>query len=80
MTDEAAFHDDLPGLIKAAMALLIWGGESARSFTTCMLAGIISGTYSTIFIAGPVTIYMRRRKARKHEERVQEAMAAHRPV
>ena len=25
--DEAAFHDDLPGLIKAAMALLIWGGQ-----------------------------------------------------
>lgn len=25
--DEAAFHDDLPGLIKAAMAFLIWGGE-----------------------------------------------------
>ena len=25
--DEAAFHDDLDGLIKAAMALLIWGGE-----------------------------------------------------
>lgn len=25
--DEAAFHDDLPGLIKAAMALLMWGGD-----------------------------------------------------
>ncbi len=25
--DEAAFHDDLPGLIKAAMALLMWGGR-----------------------------------------------------
>lgn len=25
--DEAAFHDDLPELIKAAMALLIWGGK-----------------------------------------------------
>ncbi|MDO8776598.1 MAG: hypothetical protein Q7K57_49370 [Burkholderiaceae bacterium] len=25
--DEAAFHNDLAGLIKAAMALLIWGGE-----------------------------------------------------
>lgn len=25
--DEAAFHDDLAGLIKAAMALLIWGGK-----------------------------------------------------
>jgi len=25
--DEAAFHEDLSGLIKAAMALLIWGGQ-----------------------------------------------------
>ncbi len=25
--DEAAFHDDLAGLLKAAMALLIWGGQ-----------------------------------------------------
>jgi len=25
--DEAAFHDDLAGLLKAALALLIWGGE-----------------------------------------------------
>ena len=25
--DEAAFHDDLPGLLKAAMASLIWGGQ-----------------------------------------------------
>lgn len=25
--DEAAFHEDLPALLKAAMALLIWGGK-----------------------------------------------------
>jgi len=25
--DEAAFHDDLPGLLKAAIALLMWGGR-----------------------------------------------------
>ena len=25
--DEAAFHDDLPGMLKAAMALLMWGGK-----------------------------------------------------
>lgn len=25
--DEAAFHEDLPGLLKAAMALLMWGGK-----------------------------------------------------
>ena len=27
--DEAAFHPDLPGLLKAAMALLMWGGRVA---------------------------------------------------
>ena len=27
--DEAAFHDDLPGLMKAAVALLMWGGRVA---------------------------------------------------
>lgn len=27
--DEAAFHDDLPGLLKAALAMLIWGGRVA---------------------------------------------------
>ncbi len=26
--DEASFHDDLPGLLKAAMAVLMWGGKS----------------------------------------------------
>ena len=31
--DEAAFHPDLPGLLKAAMALLIWGG-SVRIIST----------------------------------------------
>lgn len=25
--DEAGFHDDLPGLLKAAMAMLMWGGR-----------------------------------------------------
>jgi len=25
--DEAAFHDDLPGVMKAALALLMWGGK-----------------------------------------------------
>jgi len=31
--DEAAFHHDLPGLLKAALALLIWGG-SVRIIST----------------------------------------------
>ncbi len=32
--DEAAFHDDLDGLIKAAMALLMWGGRVVIISTT----------------------------------------------
>lgn len=31
--DEAAFHDDLPGLFKAAIALLMWGGRVAAIST-----------------------------------------------
>lgn len=30
IVDEAAFHDDLPELLKAAMALLMWGGQVQR--------------------------------------------------
>ena len=26
MIDEAAFHEDLPGLLKAALAFTMWGG------------------------------------------------------
>lgn len=33
--DEAAFHPDLPGLLKAAMALLMWGGRVAVISTHC---------------------------------------------
>ncbi len=29
--DEAAYHEDLPGLLKAAMAVLIWGGRARVS-------------------------------------------------
>lgn len=32
----------------------IWGGSSIRGFNYCMLIGCLSGTYSTIVIAGPL--------------------------
>ena len=33
--DEAAFHDDLPGLLKAALALTMWGGRVHIISTHC---------------------------------------------
>jgi SecD/SecF fusion protein len=42
--------------ILALAALAIFGGEVIRSFTVAMLFGIVTGTYSSIFIAGPLLI------------------------
>lgn len=36
------------------LALILFGGETIRDFTIALLVGLISGTYSTIFIASPI--------------------------
>ena len=36
------------------MALLIFGGQTLKDFAFALLVGILSGTYSSIFIASPV--------------------------
>ena len=41
-------------VIIALLALLFFGGSVIRSFVLAMLFGIITGTYSSIFIASPV--------------------------
>jgi preprotein translocase SecF subunit len=52
------------------IAIIIFGGETIRPFITAMLVGMISGTYSSIFIAVPLivtweqTIRGRRARAR----------------
>ncbi|QYO78289.1 protein translocase subunit SecD [Devosia salina] len=42
----------------ALMALVIFGGEVIRSFTISMAWGVFVGTYSSIFIAAPILIYL----------------------
>lgn len=44
--------------VMALIALLIFGAEVIKSFTYIMLIGIFIGTYSSIFIAAPMLIYM----------------------
>jgi len=36
--------------------LFIFGGEVTRGFAFAMLIGIITGTYSSIFVAAPVLV------------------------
>jgi SecD/SecF fusion protein len=47
----------------ALLALYIWGGEVIASFTFAMLFGILFGTYSSIFVAGPLLILFNLRPA-----------------
>ncbi len=38
----------------SAIAILVWGGDEVRPFAFTLVVGMISGTYSTIYIACPL--------------------------
>jgi preprotein translocase subunit SecF len=48
----------------AVFALYLFGGEVLEGFAFTMLVGIISGTYSTIFIAAAIAIILGNRQAK----------------
>ncbi|MEM8876939.1 MAG: protein translocase subunit SecF [Pseudomonadota bacterium] len=45
----------------ALTALFVFGGEVIRSFTFAMIWGVIIGTYSTVFVAAPVLMFLKLR-------------------
>jgi preprotein translocase subunit SecF len=45
----------------AVLALLIFGGNVIFSFSFTMLIGIVVGTYSSVFIAAPILLYLEQR-------------------
>jgi preprotein translocase subunit SecF len=47
----------------AVLALFVFGGEVLRGFAFTMIVGVISGTYSTIFIAAAAAIVISERRA-----------------
>jgi SecD/SecF fusion protein len=49
--------------LMALTALYLWGGEVIASFTIAMIFGILIGTYSSIFVAGPLLILFNLRPA-----------------
>ncbi len=46
----------------SAVALFLFGGEVLRGFAFTMFVGVITGTYSCVFIAGAIVTYWHRRK------------------
>lgn len=49
----------------SVLSLYLFGGEALRGFSFTMLVGIISGTYSTVFIASAIAIILSQQKGGK---------------
>jgi preprotein translocase subunit SecF len=49
----------------SVVALYLFGGEVLRGFAFTMIVGIISGTYSTVFIAAAIAILWQRGRPMK---------------
>jgi len=44
------------------LALLFWGGDTIHYFVLALVIGIVSGTYSSIFLASPLLVFWQRRQ------------------
>lgn len=62
-----SFNTSLTTLL-ALFALLLFGGPSVRGFATALFTGILTGTYSSIFVAAPLLVdwqYWRERREKR---------------
>ncbi|WP_429842819.1 protein translocase subunit SecF [Brevibacillus sp. FIR094] len=53
-----------------ALALAVLGSESIRNFSLALLFGLVSGTYSSIFIAAQIWVNLKERNMKKKKEAV----------
>ena len=60
----------------AVLALFLFGGEVLRGFAFTMFVGVLSGTYSTIFIAAAAAIVISERRAARRMRAVPAAAPA----
>jgi len=61
--------------IAATMALLFLGGDVIRPFAWVMTFGIFTGTFSSIFVASPILMWVENKWPRENEARAQTAAA-----
>ncbi|GLI55573.1 protein-export membrane protein SecF [Propionigenium maris DSM 9537] len=55
----------------AVVAILVFGGDSLKTFITTLLFGVIAGTYSSIFVASPVVYLLEKGKKEEVVEHLQ---------
>jgi SecD/SecF fusion protein len=48
--------------IVAILLMYIWGGEGIHGFAFCLLVGIVVGTFSSIFVASPILLWLAKRE------------------
>jgi SecD/SecF fusion protein len=60
------------------LALFLFGGETLKDFAFALLVGTLSGTYSSVFIAGPVLVHWKEREPvyATRFRRIREALGA----
>jgi preprotein translocase subunit SecF len=55
-------------VLLASLSLALLGGEVLKSFAWGMVFGIVTGTYSSIYISAPMLVYLGIRKGQHHFE------------
>ena len=58
------------------LAIFIFGGESIRGFMFALIVGVVVGTYSSIFIATPITYDTFNKESKKKRERLKKQEVA----
>lgn len=59
----------------ALITIAVFGGESLRTFTITLIAGIASGTYSSIFVASPLVYLIEKMMPKKEKnEQTEETL------
>ena len=55
--------------LAATLALLVFGGEVIRPFAWIISFGIFTGTFSSVYVAGPILLWIERRWPRNLDDR-----------
>jgi preprotein translocase subunit SecF len=63
------------------LSLLLFGGETLKDFAFAMLVGVITGAYSSIFVAVPILVILKEREPRYRQHRARlERRTGERPL
>jgi preprotein translocase subunit SecF len=56
-------------VVLPVLSLLLFGGETLKDFAFAMLVGVITGAYSSIFVAVPILVILKEREPRYRQHR-----------